>query len=194
MWACGIISKLVLCLTLFSYFFWFCNYLMALVIYSTTLCIINLVMHFNAEKTKSCYNGEEYSFWKVIGMTLADYPSSLAVSLFTVLFSIFVCLLFGAHWLLVFKGWTTREWLSGHYKHLPIPPYSYGTCCRNFKKVVCCPKQEKSRISTTLLLQSDENKKQEFETHLQEIGGILPDQCDEVVPVLYKPPIEIGDI
>lgn len=57
-------------------------------------------------------------------MTLADYPASLGVSIFALGFSIFVVLLFGAHWVLVYKGWTTREWLSGHYKNLPIPPYS----------------------------------------------------------------------
>jgi len=133
-------------------------------------------------------------FWKVTMLTLEDYPFSLAIAVFSIVFSIFVLSLFGVHGLLVWKSLSTQEWLRGVFKGFPMSPYSYGGSCLNLSKIVCCPKRAQSRISHSLILRSEQSKPREiaakkYEDHTMELGGpeFLPDQLYEASTELFTP-------
>ena len=124
-------------------------------------------------------------------MVLADYPMSLVIALFAIVFSIFVFALTGFHTYIVSLGVTTQEKLKHVYDHFPRSPWSTGNLFRNWAKIVCCPRRSKTRLSYPLYLKTNEpnqfaalkdklNEKPEDET-------ILPEEMLETSVEIYMP-------
>lgn len=124
-----------------------------------------------AEKKKEVFS---ITVWQLIRWTFKDYPASVCVAIFAVLFSIFVFALCGFHSFVISQNQTTQEKLKHTFDKFSRSPYSYGRCLKDWSKVICCPKRANSRISHALVVKSSDADYEEF---LRTIGGrqFLPD-------------------
>ena len=67
-------------------------------------------------------------------------------------FSIFVFGLCGFHTFLINRNLTTQEKLKHMYDHLPRSPYSFGSRCKDWSKVILCPRITATRLYYMLYL------------------------------------------
>ena len=86
-----------------------------------------------------------------------SYPVSIIIGCLCILFSIFVITLFGFHTFLIGLNLTTQEKLNHKFDWLGSSPYTYGSACKNWIKVIICPrKKSETRVSWPLYLKSND--------------------------------------
>jgi palmitoyltransferase ZDHHC9/14/18 len=94
----------------YSLFFAFITHLTFLIILMCSMCVANLVIHYKEEVDRFLLSGhteDEISKLGLVGQTFRDYWASAAVSIFAILFSIFVFALFGFHSFIAVYNLTT---------------------------------------------------------------------------------------
>jgi palmitoyltransferase ZDHHC9/14/18 len=70
-----------------------------------------------------------------IGNAITSYPASLAVLIYSLLFSWFTIGLFGFHLVLIYNGTSTNEYIKGHLdKWNPYSRGLVGNCMQIFKR------------------------------------------------------------
>ena len=124
-----------------------------------SMTIANLAIHY--EEVRDNPENEDLSGSDVFYEVFAKYWVSMLGSLIALVMSIFVFGLCGFHSYLVSVALTTQEKLKHTYDYLGRSPYSHGRFFKNWKKVVCWPRVNHSRLYYMLYLQSW--KQEQFE-------------------------------
>ena len=168
-----------------SLFYIFVLHLTLTIILFTTMCVANIVIHYN-ELSDNPEN-EDLSGAEVFWEVTKQYWVSMLGAFIAVLFSIFVFALCGFHSYLVCMALTTQECLKHMYDYLPSSPFSTGRCMGNWVNVVCWPRIVHTRLYYMLYLKHRDEEK--FDKLRQEYGDkILPPEMIEQSIQIYEPP------
>lgn len=104
------------------------------------------------------------------------------MGIIAILFSFFVLSLWCFHTFIIGINQTTQEKLNHKFTRFPRSPYSYGNACKNWMKVILCPrKRAETRLSWTLYLKS--NFPEQYDEVVKEKG--LPEMMREVEVEVY---------
>lgn len=172
-----------------SLFYIFVLHLTLTIVLFTTLCICNIVIHFN--ELRGNPENEALSNSEVFLEVVKTYWVSLVGALFATLFSLFVFALCGFHTFLVFKALTTQEMLKKMYANMARSPFSTGLCLKNWKSVICWPRITHTRLYYMLYLKHRDEER--FDELRQALGDkILPSEMIEPRIKLYEPPLDGG--
>jgi len=140
-----------------SLFYTFVVHLTLMIIVFTTLCIANLVIHYDEVRENPV--NVDLTGGDVFYEVFAKYWASMVGAFIAVLFSIFVFGLCGFHTYLINRNLTTQEKLKHVYEEYPRSPFSHGTCLRDWRKVICCPSITPTRLYYMLYLKHRKEEK-----------------------------------
>ena len=92
----------------YNLFFWFVFHLSLTIMLTTSLCILNVVIHYQETKANHYDElGATPDFGPTMWITLKEYWGSVVVAFIATLFSIFVFALFGFHSYIISLNLTT---------------------------------------------------------------------------------------